>query len=330
MGHANPYLEHGCKSNSTHLLRGGVKKNKTNSRRIYDVYINEHKKLKIQLINAEDEKKFALKYYETNDVFYRNLIVQGHQRFLIKLAHFYSDINLDTRMDLIQEANLALIKVIDSRSWDPEKSRLLTYAGDNIKSSVHTYLFQSTRIQSITDIQSYLSLAKFFNEVDEGSLSPEHLVRKYPNINPMHIKKYVRNKASNLSLDQELETFSNDEFTYIGHLKEILASNDSNLDDIIFSQQITAIARKALESYSDTFSGGLKSVDAQKRALIIFERRILPSEEARMTLEQVGLTFGVSKGRARDVETRVIRYLKQKLIQYSPIEQRPNPYPSDF
>ncbi len=75
-----------------------------------DLYFKELRKL--PLLSAEEERKLAMKWFETRDREAGQKLVLSNLRFVVKIAKEYSKFGFKMQ-DLIQEGNMGLMHAID-------------------------------------------------------------------------------------------------------------------------------------------------------------------------------------------------------------------------
>jgi RNA polymerase sigma-32 factor len=84
---------------------------------------------------------------------------------------------------------------------------------------------------------------------------------------------------------------------------DILASNFEDADDVFERKQLTAILKKEIVFVES---------ELNERDNFIFKNRIMADEP--ITLQEVGEKYGITRERARQLEARVIKKIKDRLV----------------
>jgi RNA polymerase sigma-32 factor len=145
----------------------------------------------------------------------------------------------------------------------------------------------------------------------------ERLLREYETADPKLIASNLnvpekdviemqkRLASGDVSLDAPLAF--EDSHTTRGDL--IFDSEESSIDDVLADRQIKNIFTQHVDEFRDQLEG---------RDREIFDARVL-SEEA-LTLQEVGDRFGITRERARQIEARIIKKLRDFVIEKGTLE----------
>lgn len=122
-----------------------------------DGYINRVRSFPI--LNAEEEKVLASKFFYDNDLDAARQLVLYHLRFVVHMARSYQGYGLPLG-DLVQEGNVGLMKAV--KRFDPEVGvRLVSFAVHWIKAEIHEFVLRNWRIVKVATTKAQRKL--FFN-----------------------------------------------------------------------------------------------------------------------------------------------------------------------
>lgn len=111
------------------------------------------------MLTAEEERTYARRLKEHNDVEAAGRMVMSHLRLVVSIARQYLGYGLP-HGDLIQEGNVGLMKAV--KRFDPDQNvRLVSYAMHWIKAEIHEYILKNWRMVKVATTKSQRKL--FFN-----------------------------------------------------------------------------------------------------------------------------------------------------------------------
>src|SRR5580765_1535277 len=137
------------------------------------------------ILTAQEEREFALRWREKEDLDAARGLVLSHLRLVVALARGYLGYGLP-HADLIQEGNIGLMKAV--KRFDPDRGvRLVSFAIHWIKAEMHEYILRNWRLVKVATTKAQRKL--FFNlrsmKKDLGPMSVgevEHVA------NELHVK----------------------------------------------------------------------------------------------------------------------------------------------
>jgi len=245
------------------------------------------------LLTAESEKEVA-RLVERGDKVARDKLIESNLRLVVKIAKYYVNRGLPL-LDLIEEGNLGLIKAVDRFRLDKE-CRFSTYASWWIRQAIDRAIANHSRTVRL----------------------PVHVtedIRSMSKITSKLLQSFQRNPS-----DQEIAEIMDVDVAYVRRLKtqfRYTYSMDAPLvDDDSFTMQDT------IEDTSNvSTSTQLENIDSYERISNVFdkltdiEREILTlrfglDDEDPQTLEVIGLRFGVTKERIRQIEAKSLEKLR--------------------
>ncbi|MEG0945157.1 MAG: RNA polymerase factor sigma-32, partial [Comamonas sp.] len=122
-----------------------------------DAYITAVNRL--PLLTPEEEKEYAHKLKEHNDLDAAGRLIMSHLRLVVSISRQYLGYGLP-HGDLIQEGNVGLMKAV--KRFDPEQNvRLVSYAMHWIKAEIHEYILKNWRMVKVATTKAQRKL--FFN-----------------------------------------------------------------------------------------------------------------------------------------------------------------------
>jgi len=260
-----------------------------------ELYLNEIQSYPV--LTPEEERRIAIKYYETKDVDLAKTLVTANLRFVVKIANEYAGYGFNI-MDLIQEGTIGLMMAV--KKFNPYKNnRLISYAVWWIRAYIQAYIMNNYSLIKVGTTQNqrklFYNLAKIKRELElkgEEGPTPE-AIAEVLDVKPVEVMEMeMRLAGKDFSLeytapDSEqrlLDTLPDTRVNYVEQIEEE--------DERIFNAQIV---REALSKLNE-------------KERFIIEKRIL--EENPMTLQEIGEKLGITRERVRQIEARALKKLK--------------------
>jgi RNA polymerase sigma-32 factor len=259
------------------------------------------------LLSREEEHALALRYQETRDVDAAYKLVASNLRLVVKIAHEYRR-SAFSLLDLVQEGNIGLMQAV--KKYDPMKGvKLSSYAAWWIRAYIIRFIMDNWRMVKLGTTQAQRKL--FFNLAKER----EKLLARGIDPTPQLLAKNLRVEASDveemsarmgsddLSLDAPLP--GGDEGGRQSRL-ERFADAEPGADEALGDEQLKLLFREKLDAFAATIS------DEKER--YIFDHRLLPPEGVQpLTLQEVGDRFKLTRERARQIEAKLVKRLRERL-----------------
>ena len=269
-----------------------------------DIYRAQLKRF--PLLTAEEEQALARGCRGDGGASAHRLVT-ANLRFVVKVAQEYRSCGL-SMADLIQEGNIGLMKA--AQKFDPDKNiRLVSYAAWYIRAYILKYILKSFSLVKLgtTPAQRklFFSLARTKRELDrlsvlhgvESDAEDFSKIARKLDVKPSEVEEMSRRMEwRDLSLDAR----AGDDGPST-HLDLIVDQRPAQDDEL-------AAAREQ-ERVQDGVREALARLDHRERYIV--EQRVM--SDAPMTLREIGGYFGVSPGRARQLELRATRKLKRDL-----------------
>jgi RNA polymerase sigma-32 factor len=257
---------------------------------------------KYPLLTPQEERELAFRAYEQGDLEARNKLVSSNLRLVVKIAmdyrRAYSQI-----LDLIQEGNAGLVHAVNR--FNPYRNvRLSTYSAWWIKAYILKFLMDNKSLvrMGTTDAQR-----KLFFRLRSEAEKMYALTQRFD----------ARLLAENIGVKEQ----------DVVEMQQRLSKNDVSLDaplgddgearqmDLLASDSESAEASLQRTQLLKILRDGVGEVERElnERDLFILRSRILAEEP--ITLQDVGAKFGITRERARQLESRVVKRIKEKMLE---------------
>lgn len=256
---------------------------------------------KYPLLSREQEFELAKKYYESKDPQLAQALVTANLRFVVKVAAEYS--KFGARMiDLIQEGNMGLMHAV--RDFNPYKGvRLITYAVWWIRGYIQEYLLKQYSMVKIATTfnqkKLFYRLQKEKEALDAMGINPNpELIGQRLGIPTEEVEQMEqRMSGRDVSLDQPLDADSP------ARLLDVQKGESPDLLETLANAEQVSLLKEKLEELKPHLS---------ERERLILEERLLSDEP--MTLQEIGEKYGITREAVRQMETRVMKKIKEKVL----------------
>jgi RNA polymerase sigma-32 factor len=265
------------------------------------------------LLARDEEHALALRYRETGDVDAAYRLVAANLRLVVKIAHEYRR-SAFSLLDLVQEGNIGLMQAV--KKYDPFKGvKLSSYAAWWIRAYIIRFIMDNWRMVKLGTTQAqrklFFNLAKEREKLLARGIDPTpQLLAKNLQVEAKEVEEMsARMGSDDLSLDAPIGS-AGDEGDRPSRL-ERFADREPMQDEALGDEQLKRIFRQKLLG----FAAGLS--DEKER--YIFRRRLLPPDgEEPLTLQQVGDHFKLTRERARQIEAKLVKRLREELKKEIP------------
>jgi RNA polymerase sigma-32 factor len=263
---------------------------------------------KYPLLTPDQEFDLALRLAETGDVEAARSLVTANLRLVVKIAMEYRNAYQNV-MDLIQEGNVGLMKAVSK--FDPHKgAKLSYYASWWIRSYILKYILDNFRLVKVGTTQAQKKL--FFHLVREREKLEAQGIEAGPKLlaDRLDVREKdiveMNQRLSGAGAEMSLNAPMSGEDSDVGrtHL-EFLRDQKELADEALQNEEL----REIVAEHINEFKKSLK-----EKELAIFEHRIAAEEPK--TLQEVADLFGLTRERARQIESRVIEKLREHYQEY--------------
>jgi len=252
------------------------------------------------VLSREEEHELAVRYARTGDLDAAYRLVASNLRLVVKIAYEYRRAAFNV-LDLIQEGNVGLMNAV--KKYDPFKGvKLSTYAAWWIRAYILRFIMDNWRMVKLGTTQAQRKL--FFNlRKEQQKLAAEgfepgpRLLAERLQVSEREVEEMDRRLGGDeLSIDTPISEEGN------ASLGERLALPAPAADEQLGEEELKRVLREELEAFGAT-------LDEKER--FIFEKRMIADEP--LTLQQIGDEFGVSRERARQIEAKLVRQLRERM-----------------
>ncbi len=256
-----------------------------------------------QRLTRDEELALVRRYQEHGDLEARQALLTASLRAVAAIAIKYRryGVPLD---ELVAEGNFALVHALSK--FDPSRgTRFMTYAAFWVRAHVLNHVIGSFSMvgagSGVLRTKLFFKLrrerTKILNLVGEGEQA-DLLLAQSLGLGVDQVRGMVRRlEARDVSIDASVTEG-------VAPLLERLSSPEPSLDDVLANVELTGQLRSTIEH---AFAG----LDPRER--FIAEKRLLADEEDQPSLAELGRRLGVSRERARQLETRAKRKLRPGL-----------------
>lgn len=253
------------------------------------------------VLAAEEEYMLAKRWQEHEDVDAAHRLVTSHLRLVAKMALGFRHYGLPLA-DLISEGNLGLMRAV--KKFDPDRGfRLATYAMWWIKAALHEYVLSSWSMVRLGTLAAHKKL--FFNLrrvkarlhiLDAHDLSAEDVSRIAQELDVPEGEVQLMNQRIS-GRDSSLNVPVSAEFSI--ERQDLLVDERPDQEAALAEREETRLGNSLL-------ADGLKVLD-ERELDILTERRL---RDMPMTLEELGVRYGISRERVRQIENRAFTKLQ--------------------
>ncbi len=255
------------------------------------------------LLSRDEEYSLAIAYRDDNDVAAAHRLVTSNLRFVVKIAHEYKNYGFKMH-DIIQEGNLGLMLAV--KKFDPDKGyRLISYAVWWIRAQIQSYIqrswsmvklgLNSARRKLFFKVRSERSQAD--KDAGPGNKATTAEIADRLGVGEADvIDMEMRMASRDFSLDTKLGDDTSN--TYL----DTLPASDLSYEEEYGEEQEAEIVRETLNGVMET---------SNDKECYIIENRLLSEEPE--SLQAIGDKFGVSRERIRQLESRVMKKLKESI-----------------
>jgi RNA polymerase sigma-32 factor len=260
---------------------------------------------RVPLLTAEQEKDFARRWREENDVEAARQLVLSHLRLVVAVARGYLGYGLP-HADLIQEGNVGLMKAV--KRFDPSRGvRLVSFAIHWVKAEIHEYILRNWRLVKVATTKAQRKL--FFNlrSMKQGlaPLGAAEIARVAAELK-VKPEEVVEMETRLAGREVAFEADDSDDESY-APVQYLASDPEDEPSRVLETQEEERVGRAGLKA-------AIASLDARSRRIV--EARWLREKDA-ATLHDLAAEFKVSAERIRQIEAKALEKMK-KVMESAP------------
>jgi RNA polymerase sigma-32 factor len=252
------------------------------------------------LLTPEEERRLALRWRRFGDRAAARALVLGNLRFVVKIAFEYRTYGARL-LDLIQEGNVGLLVAVER--FDPDRQvRLTTYAVWWIRAYIQEYIrrswsmvrFGTTRAEQ----RCFYRLRRERQRLERAGTKadPERLAAAL-GIRPTELEA-IESRITRRDLSLDDPAYADTDETR----GDRLADDHPGPESTLAERELSSLLRERIRD-------ALGELDARERQIL--SERYLAAQPA--TLKQLGVSFGISRERVRQLEARAKAKLRRSL-----------------
>ncbi len=261
------------------------------------LYLTEIRKF--PLLSPEEERLYAVKFFEEKDLESAHRLITSNLRFVVKVASEYKSYGMKM-LDLIQEGNIGLMMAV--RKFNPHKGiRLISYAVWWIRAYIQNYIISAWSLLKIGTTQAQ---KKLFFKLNQA----KNAIRQLTGADDLEATALALDvkESEAVEMNQRMQgEFSLDAEVVAGEgltLLESLIDERQNQEEALAEQQEASLLQGQVAQ-------ALERLNEKERYVI--ERRVVSDEP--LTLQEIADHFSISRERVRQIEENALKKIRNYL-----------------
>jgi RNA polymerase sigma-32 factor len=254
-------------------------------------------------LSREEEVALLTRIYEHGDAAAKEELMRSNLRHVVSIAMKYRRYGLPLA-DLFAEGNFGLVRALEK--FDPSRGfRFVTYAAYWIRAYVLGYVLKHWSLVNVGVRSKHFFKLRRERRRIEGMVSDSSealaLLSERTGLTPARLEEMLQRLDSrDVSLDAQV--FQDGATTLVDRLP----SDEPNQDEQLEKEQDCDCAKRIVTK-------ALASLDPRER--LVIENRLLADGEDERTLADLGRELGISRERARQLEVRGRRKLRERITE---------------
>ncbi len=258
----------------------------------------------IAQLSREEEGDVARRWLAEGDHDAADALIRANLRYVVAIALTYRRYGLPLA-DLIAEGNFGLVHAVSK--FNPERgTRFVTYAAYWIRAYMLNYVIRSW---SMVGVGSGPLRSKLFFRLRRERARIANLVGDNEEATRILAERFGESQDKIRSLANRLEArdVSLDARVFDDGSVAMLDTLESDAP----SQEETVVHQQAQDRMKESLQDALGELDPRERFIV--ETRMMADSDDALSLAEIGRRLGVSRERARQLEARAKRKLREKL-----------------
>jgi RNA polymerase sigma-32 factor len=250
------------------------------------------------VLSRDEEFEVAKRIYENKDKEAAQKLVMSNLKLVVKIALEYYNTYINI-LDLIQEGNVGLLHAV--KKYNPYKgTKFSTYSSFWIRAYILKHIMDSWSLVKIGTTQSQRKLFYRLNKEKQklealGIFPSPKLLASTLDVKEEEVEDMQKRLAyADVSMETPIHDEGDD--TIMDMMK-----SDENVEEIVAEKEKDTIIVSRVKEFKKTLN---------EKELYIFEHRILSEEP--FTLQEIGAHFSISRERARQIESKVMKKFKER------------------
>jgi RNA polymerase primary sigma factor len=247
---------------------------------------------------ADGRERFALERDVVRGDDARRHLIQANLRLVVSVAKKYIGSPM-AFMDLVQEGNIGLMRAVEKFDYT-KGNRFSTYATWWIRQAVTRSIAEQSRLirlpvhlsESIVHLRR--AIYKLEQQLEREPTAEE--IAHTMNMSLRKVRRLLQASTQPVSLEQPLNNESE------GRVSEVLA--DESLE--------TPMEIAAQNMLHEELSAALNDLPERERRILQLRYGLVDGQ--RRTLEEVGVAFGITRERTRQIEAEALRRLRHPSV----------------
>lgn len=269
-------------------------------------------------LSREEEANLARQWRDHGDHQAASRLALANLRHVVSIAVSYRRYGIPLS-DLIAEGNFGIVHAI--RKYDPERgNRFVTYAAYWVRAYILNYVIHSWSLVGVGSgpLRSKMFFrlrrerAKIASLVGEGEEADRMLAAKFNAPAEKVLEMARRLEARDVSLDTKV--FEDGARSLV----DTLVADEQNQEERLAQAEEGALLHERLQT-------AVELLDPRERYIV--NSRMMADPEDELSLAEIGRRLGVSRERARQLEARAKRKLRERLaaiaLEGGPPEEPP-------
>lgn len=254
-------------------------------------------------LERKAEEELLVRWYERGDQAAKAELLRCHLRYAVSIAMKYRRYGLPLA-DLIAEGNFGLVRALEK--FDPTLgNRFVTYAAHWVRAYVLGYVLKHWSLVNVgLRSKHFFKLRRERRRIESLVGDADQaltLLAERTGLTPARVEDLLRRLDSrDVSLDAQ--AFQDGATTVVDRLPDEEPIPDERLETERHCDCAKRIVHRALAT-----------LDPRER--LVIESRLLASQEDERTLADLGRELGISRERARQLEERGRRKLRQRITE---------------